>query len=101
MSQHPENWGPASRSPRALETVRCSLCGTTHPTGLMVSDGGAACSDVRWYCKDVLACTQRWTARPSSSRRRAAGAATPRPEPAPRSLTDRPAQAVSATPGDA
>jgi hypothetical protein len=28
----------------------------------MVPDGGQACADIRWYCKDVKSCTQRWTA---------------------------------------
>jgi hypothetical protein len=30
-----------------------------------VPDGGQACADIRWYCKDAKACTERWTtARP-------------------------------------
>ena len=24
-------------------------------------DGGHACADLRWYCKDSKACTDRWT----------------------------------------
>jgi hypothetical protein len=28
----------------------------------MVPDGGQACADVRWYCKDAKSCTERWTA---------------------------------------
>ena len=32
--------------------------------GLLVPDGGQACADVRWYCKDAQACTERWTANP-------------------------------------
>jgi len=27
----------------------------------MVPDGGSACADVRWYCRDMRACTGRWT----------------------------------------
>jgi hypothetical protein len=27
----------------------------------MVADGGSACHDVRWYCRDTGGCTQRWT----------------------------------------
>jgi hypothetical protein len=38
------------------------LCGIALPTGLMVPDGGQACADIRWYCKDAKACTERWTA---------------------------------------
>jgi hypothetical protein len=28
----------------------------------MVPDGGQACVDIRWYCKDAKSCTERWTA---------------------------------------
>jgi hypothetical protein len=48
--------------PRALEVAQCSLCGTALPLGLLVPDGGQACADVRWYCKDAMSCTKRWTA---------------------------------------
>ena len=46
---------------RPLEIAECSMCGITHPLGLLVPDGGGACADVRWYCKDVKSCTERWT----------------------------------------
>lgn len=46
---------------RPLEVAECSICGVTHPLGLLVPDGGGACADVRWYCKDVKSCTERWT----------------------------------------
>ncbi|MFY9934051.1 MAG: hypothetical protein WAK82_39195 [Streptosporangiaceae bacterium] len=106
MSRPPESWIPAGQAPRGPETVSCSLCGTTHPAGLMVADGGAACADVRWYCTDVLACTQRWTARSPSARRRAAAAPPAGRNPAERgsaerSLPDRAAQPVGATPSEA
>jgi hypothetical protein len=39
------------------------LCGIALPIGLMVPDGGRACADIRWYCKDAKSCTERWTAR--------------------------------------
>jgi hypothetical protein len=29
----------------------------------MLPDGGQACADIRWYCKDARSCTERWTAR--------------------------------------
>ena len=48
---------------RQLQSAQCSLCGIALPTGLMVPDGGQACADVRWYCKDAKSCTERWTAR--------------------------------------
>ena len=56
---------PPRDHPRPLEVAQCSLCGTALPLGLLVPDGGQACADIRWYCKDAKSCTQRWTtARP-------------------------------------
>lgn len=48
--------------PRPLEVAECSMCGIVLPQGLLVPDGGQACADIRWYCKDAKACTERWTA---------------------------------------
>jgi hypothetical protein len=48
--------------PRPLEAAQCSLCGIGLPLGLLVPDGGQACADIRWYCKDARSCTERWTA---------------------------------------
>jgi hypothetical protein len=50
-------------SRRALQVARCALCSIELPLGLMVPDGGHACADLRWYCKDSKACTDRWTSR--------------------------------------
>jgi hypothetical protein len=47
--------------PRPLEVAQCSLCGIALPLGLLVPDGGQACADIRWYCKDARSCTERWT----------------------------------------
>jgi hypothetical protein len=47
---------------RPLEVAECGMCGIERPLGLLVPDGGGACADVRWYCKDVKSCTERWTA---------------------------------------
>jgi hypothetical protein len=47
---------------RPLEVAQCSLCGIALPLGLLVPDGGPACADVRWYCKEAKSCTERWTA---------------------------------------
>ncbi|MGH3258932.1 MAG: hypothetical protein ACRDOU_26630 [Streptosporangiaceae bacterium] len=56
--------GDAHRRP--LQVAQCSLCGIALPLGLLVPDGGEACADVRWYCKDAKSCTERWTtARPT------------------------------------
>lgn len=56
-----ERLSPALAGPSIVET--CWLCGTRQPADHMVPDGGNACSDVRWYCMDTRACTERWTAR--------------------------------------
>jgi hypothetical protein len=37
------------------------MYGIRLPAALMVPDGGSACADVRWYCRDLRACTARWT----------------------------------------
>ena len=48
-----------------LEAAQCSLCGIALPLTLLVPDGGQACADIRWYCRDAKSCTERWTtARP-------------------------------------
>jgi hypothetical protein len=58
----------ADNRPRPLDVAECSLCGIAHPLGLLVPDGSPAHTDVRWYCKDVRSCTERWTtARPRRS----------------------------------
>lgn len=50
---------------RHAAIVSCWLCGSSLHQSHMVPDGGSRCADVRWYCRDVRACTERWT----SSRR--------------------------------
>jgi hypothetical protein len=61
---------PASATPltatqrnrtRPLEVAQCSMCGIALPLGLLVPDGGQACADILWYCKDAMSCTERWT----------------------------------------
>lgn len=41
--------------------VSCWMCGIRLHEDEMVPDGLKACTDVRWYCQDSAACTQRWT----------------------------------------
>ena len=53
--------------PRSSQSTKCSLCGIELPLELMVPDGGQACADIRWYCKDAKSCTERWTARPGAT----------------------------------
>jgi hypothetical protein len=50
---------PAHQGHNLVE--RCWLCGIALPTAQLVPDGGSGCADVRWYCRDVRACTGRWT----------------------------------------
>jgi hypothetical protein len=38
------------------------MCGIRLPARQMVADGGTACHDLRWYCRDIWGCTRRWTA---------------------------------------
>jgi hypothetical protein len=53
--------------------VSCWMCGVRQHQSQMVPDGGSACDDIRWYCQDTRACTERWTqGRP---RERSAGVA--------------------------
>jgi hypothetical protein len=55
----------ARRELRPLEVAECAMCGIALPLALLVPDGGRACADIRWYCKDAKSCTERWTtARP-------------------------------------
>jgi hypothetical protein len=63
--------------PRPLEVAQCSMCGIALPLALMVPDGGQACTDIRWYCKDAISCTHRWTT-----------AITPGPAPLPTAPVD-------------
>ena len=59
----------ANRQPPSLfggestQVRSCWMCGIRSPVGQLVADGGTACPDVRWYCRDTWACTQRWTSR--------------------------------------
>src|SRR5262249_59646821 len=55
---------------RRAAVFSCWLCGIHLQRAQMVPDGGDACGDVRWYCKDAQACTERWT----SARRQARAA---------------------------
>jgi hypothetical protein len=42
-------------------TEACWLCGIRLGVSQLVADGSSACADVRWYCLDAAACTERWT----------------------------------------
>jgi hypothetical protein len=51
--------GGLTASPSAV--VSCWMCGIRLNQDQMVPDGSTACNDVRWYCQDSEACTERWT----------------------------------------
>ena len=53
--------GPGEGGLRPLEVAECTMCGIERPLGLLVPDGDRTAEDVRWYCKDVRSCTDRWT----------------------------------------
>jgi hypothetical protein len=46
---------------RQASVVSCWLCGIRLLSSEMMPDGGDWCDDIRWYCRDAEACTQRWT----------------------------------------
>jgi hypothetical protein len=60
----------AGAAARRAAVVSCWLCGTGLHQHQMVPDGGGACGDIRWYCRDTRACTERWI----SARRQARAA---------------------------
>jgi hypothetical protein len=84
---------------RSLQTAHCVLCGTLLPVSLMVPDGGQACADIRWYCKDTRSCTDRWTADLPHSARVAPAAGVremPEEQPPDAGFDETPAEPVSA-----
>ena len=56
---------PAPFGAAAAQVRSCWMCGIRLPARQMVADGGSACHDVRWYCRDTSGCTRRWTSRPA------------------------------------
>lgn len=54
--QHADPLGGGS-----AQVKSCWMCGIRLPAGQMMPDGGSACLDVRWYCRDTAGCTKRWT----------------------------------------
>lgn len=71
----PDAHPPSSPLARRTAVVSCWLCGIRLHQNQMVPDGGSACPDLRWYCTDIRACTDRW----SSAQRQTRGAETAAP----------------------
>jgi hypothetical protein len=55
----PQRPAPLGGEPALVRS--CWLCGIRLPAHQMVADGGSACPDLRWYCRDTWGCTRRWT----------------------------------------
>jgi hypothetical protein len=95
MAAYATSPAPSALGNRALQVAKCSLCGLERPVGLMVPDGGEACTDLRWYCKDAKSCTQRWTSRLRESEAESA----PAPEPtASKAVAPKPAAPKASAP---
>jgi hypothetical protein len=66
VNERPSRWSPAATggdgSPGELANARCALCGIELLIISLVPDGGPGSAEVRWYCRDIVSCTERWTA---------------------------------------
>jgi hypothetical protein len=66
VNERPSRWSPAAAggdgSPGELANATCALCGIELSIISLVPDGGPGSADVRWYCRDIVSCTERWTA---------------------------------------
>jgi hypothetical protein len=66
VNERPSQWSPAATdgdgSPGELANARCALCGIELSIISLVPDGGPGSAEVRWYCRDIVSCTERWTA---------------------------------------
>ena len=66
MSEQPARWTRAAAraddSPEELANATCALCGIELSIISLVPDGGPGSAEVRWYCRDIVSCTERWTA---------------------------------------
>jgi hypothetical protein len=75
---HRPDPAPPGGEPAPVRT--CWMCGIRLPAEQMMPDGGSACPDLRWYCRDTWGCTRRWTthsARLAAIRPDPAGASQP------------------------
>ena len=56
-------WRPPGKGSGArwAGVVCCWMCGIRLHASEMMPDGGDWCEDIRWYCRDAEACTERWT----------------------------------------
>lgn len=61
MAGIPRTPVPGGSGARRSAVVSCWMCGIRLSRDQMMPDGATACDDVRWYCEDTEACTERWT----------------------------------------
>jgi hypothetical protein len=61
----PDQPRPVQYWARQASAKPCWMCGIRLSAEQMVADDGSACPDLRWYCRDTRACTERWTSRPA------------------------------------
>jgi hypothetical protein len=108
VNERPSRWTPAAAggdgSPGELANATCALCGIELSIISLIPDGGPGSAEVRWYCRDIVSCTERWT----SDRARRAGhapvAGGNAPEPDAEPVMDKqaaPAGDTAPVPGDA
>ena len=66
VNERASRWSPAATrgdgSLGELANARCTLCGIELSIISLVPDGGPGSAEVRWYCRDIISCTERWTA---------------------------------------
>jgi hypothetical protein len=66
VNERSSRWGPTAirgdGSPGELANATCALCGIELSIISLVPDGGPGSAEVRWYCRDIVSCTERWTA---------------------------------------
>jgi hypothetical protein len=89
---------PGSRGLTVVES--CWLCGIRLPTDRLIADGGPGCSDVRWYCRDMRGCTERWTARTATSSLGPETPAAPAPRPGKTTARSRAGKAAVPSPAE-
>jgi hypothetical protein len=83
----------AAAHPARSAVESCWMCGIRLSTEWLMPDGGRACADIRWYCRDARACTERWTSRAPGSvtvRPAASGSAAGLSQPAARGAGPKP-----------
>jgi hypothetical protein len=108
VNERPSRWSQAATTGEGslgeLANATCALCGIELSIISLVPDGGPGSADVRWYCRDIVSCTERWTADGAWRAGRAPVPGRNAPEPDAQSVPDQQAAAPgdrASVPGDA